>query len=192
MSNTPKRKPTEAAFVAVEYRLDLAGQRIKPINLGVLMEFVAGNIWTVGTAMLHTVDMAAVEDLDLMSRELIGGRADIIKNEISTALKAARRPGDVLRLLAEHNPWSFHVTPPETVVLPDAKIDTMAVEKVAEKYVLEAYAPRLWPEAAIIEAVRTKEGPLAGVSPAEAPPAWMLPTEFLRAPLTHIRSITSK
>jgi hypothetical protein len=184
--STPPRKPN-VTFSAVQYRADLSGQRIKPINLGVLMEFVAENIWTVGMAMLHTVDAAAVQDLDPISRELIEGRVNVIRSEMSAALKAARRPGDVLRLLAEHNPWAFHIMQPETVVLPVNKLDAVTVEKFAEKYVLEAYARKLHPEPVIVgrrlASLRARQATTAAMVPAEAPPAWMLPTEFLRAPL---------
>jgi hypothetical protein len=102
MTLTPKG--LQLAYALVQYQPNLAGRPIKPINLGILMEFAANNTWAVGLAMRHAVDLAALEGLSDLSRTLIEARMDIMNGEVEAALSAALHPGDVVRILADRNP----------------------------------------------------------------------------------------
>jgi len=106
---------------------------------------------------------------------------------VDAALESARKPGDVLRVLAQQNSWSFRVTVPKTVQVPVRNISTSAMEKIAEERVLKAYAKAILPTSATkstsVPRSRTKGARLSSGSIAAVPPAWMTPTKFWHAPL---------
>jgi len=183
MTPTPQR--LALAYALVQYRPDPAGLRIKPINLGVLMEFAAANTWAVGLAMRQEIDRAALQGLGELSRMLIAARIDIMKGEVDAALRAAQRPGDVVRILSARNPWSFHVARPETLSIP-ARDATAAptIEGIAEKHVLLAFSRAILPARAASQAGTASDTQVRPASdlPAEVPPAWMLPTIFWHLP----------
>jgi hypothetical protein len=181
MTTAPKR--LALAYALVQYRPDPAGRRIEPINLGVLMEFATNNTWAVGLAVRQEVDRAALQGLSELSRRLIAARIDIMKGEVAAALRAAQRPGDVVRILSERNPWSFHVAPPETVTVPaHGAAAAPTIEGVAEKHVLLAFSRAVLPARAARSARQSQARHAAEIS-AEVPPAWMLPTIFWHLPI---------
>jgi hypothetical protein len=184
MTIRPKR--LLLAYALVQYRSGPVGRRSRPINLGALMEFAVNNTWAVGLAMRHDVDRAALESLSALSRTLIETRMDIMRGEVEAALGVAQRPGDVLRILSERNPWSFHVAPPQPMSVParDAAA-APSVEGLAEKHVLLAFSRAILPAHATQggRAARPAQArPTADISK-EIPPAWMVPTIFWRLPI---------
>jgi hypothetical protein len=192
MSKAPKK--VELMFSAIQYRPTLSDTGAKPISLGVLLEFAVNDIWVVGLAMRHAVDKAATEALDPLSRELIDARMEIIKGEVDDALNAARRPGDVLRILSDRNGWSFSVARPQPLSIPTRESATVpTIEKLAEQYVLMEYRRALLPTSLILPARATKGARRAAAqgqpvhtvpeTPPEVPLPWMLPTVYWRAPL---------
>jgi len=72
MSRTTSSRP-KVSFSAIQYRPDAGRAIAKPIELGLLMEFAVGNVWTVGLVLRHAVPPALLEGLSPLSRELIEG-----------------------------------------------------------------------------------------------------------------------
>ena len=173
-------------YALVQYRPDPAGRWRQPINLGAVMELAVHDTWAVGLAMRRDIDPTALEGMSGLPRTVIEARMDIMRREVEVVLAMARCPGDVLRILSERNPWSFHVAPPQPVPVPAREAAAApSVEGVAEKYVLLAFSRAILPSHAAQggrAATANRTRPAADV-PAEIPPAWMVPTIFWHLPI---------
>ncbi|GJE18917.1 hypothetical protein [Methylobacterium marchantiae] len=179
-------------FSYVEYRPNPARPE-GAIPLGLVIEFVRSDAWVVGLAMRSEVPKSLLGGMDLLSRELADSRIQLMREEVGKARELAKNPGDVLRFLAEANPWSLHVKPPcEFQADANEKYDNFTIEKIAEKYVLELYARKLALPAADVasEHQHAPSYSVIGHAPvvmpetnlyadqsrhADVPPAWMLP-----------------
>ncbi len=111
----PKR--LRLACALLQYRPDLAGQRTKPTNLGVLMEFAAANTWAprpgdAGGCRSRGTGRAG-RSVTHADRGLPGHHESRGGRGVARTATPGRRLGDALRILAERNPWSFHVAPPQ-------------------------------------------------------------------------------
>ena len=174
-------------FSELQYRANLVGQPIKPINLGILIEFKVENAWVVALVMPCTIKHQALEGLSRLSRELIDAREQIIADEITVVLDEVAQPNGVLRLLAARNPWSFHVTFPQTRRAPAIETNTLTIDKISEKYVLQALPRTIRADFYGRQGngslpAPTRRGRSIAEVRADVPPVWMLPPRYWFAP----------
>src|SRR4051794_2697040 len=104
-------------YAQVEFRPNPARPEEGRLPMGMIMEFTTPEYWVVGLAARVAFPPKALEGLDPLSRELLERRPSVIEIEIGRLLNKAEKPGDVLKLLAQYNQWSIHVTEPKIAQL---------------------------------------------------------------------------
>lgn len=112
-----------------------------PVDLGVLVGFTVEHRHTVGLLMTAAVSKTLLASLDPLSREVLENRVSIMRGEILDVLDEADKPEGVLRLVAERNFLSLHVTAPSSMMV-DMPGDpqTATAQKLAEDYSLFMFA----------------------------------------------------
>jgi len=150
--------------------------------MGMIMEFTTPEYWVVGLAARVAFPPKALEGLDPLSRELLERRPSVIEIEIGRLLNKAEKPGDVLKLLAQYNQWSIHVTEPKIAQLDERTRKTDSIEKMAQHYAFVLYQRGLTEEVvaqprALKKSAATRKGlPAPKVAvPEDTTPAWMIP-----------------
>jgi hypothetical protein len=122
----------------IEYRPDPTQPKRGRIPLGVLLEAASKEIWNVGLYARAFLSPEEWNQLDGIGREILKSPFDAINSEVKAALGRAEEPGHVLKLLAELNTWSLHVTPPkkERAQVPrqGAKFESFMENKIRELY----------------------------------------------------------
>ena len=114
----------ENSFLAcrIEYRHNPAISEAGFLHLGVVVEFESDGMWVIGVRVRKVLSPEQQTQLDPIAKDLLSGNlpkfvSRMVMESISTGDVA--NPGAVLHLLAANNPWSIHVTPPETYRKPE-------------------------------------------------------------------------
>lgn len=99
-------------FSPIEYRPDPSRPEEGKITLGVVVEAEFRNMWVVAAKTRAILTEDELARLDGLGKELLKDPAGFIGREVESVLPRAKKPGDVLKLLAQAERWSFHVTSP--------------------------------------------------------------------------------
>lgn len=174
-------------YALVEFRQNPARPEEGRLDLGVLLEFTTAKHWVVALVARATFAAERLDELDPLSRELLEQAPTILERELRKYLDQAVKPGDVLRLMSEHNPWSVYIAPPGLIEVPNEqahKRDT--TEELAERYALCAYrtAWEVPKQAAARRSARgkaTRALQLDHPTPKPPPitPVWMIPPKVV-------------
>jgi hypothetical protein len=188
------KNPNKAWFSRIDYRPNPIDPVKDVVNLGFLLEFTTSEYWAVATLIVAALDDSALVAADKLSRELLEHRKEVIENEVRRVLPRARKPGEVLRLLAGSNPWSIHISAPGVLEqLPASATRDASVEKVAEKYAVCLFTTSVSARGKRRkQTVRRKETVQPAITtpvpvvPVDVPPPWILPpTCLIRLHRTH-------
>lgn len=180
-------------YALVEFRPVPARPEAGRTILGILLEFTTTEFWVVGLAARANLPSELIESLDPLSHEMMENRMKLMEDEIGRVLERAVKPGDVLRLLTEDNPWSLHVTKPATIEIDEAdKSEVGSVENIAQHYLFSIYQKALavrkrQPRTGRRSDARQVTARSRPVLPEDVIPAWMIPPRIWIEPRVKYR-----
>ena len=96
----------------IDYRPDPTRPDEGKITLGVAVEAEFRHMWVVTVMARATLTEEELARLDGLGKALLREPIAFIAREVESILPQAKQPGDVLKLLARTERWSFHVTSP--------------------------------------------------------------------------------
>ena len=180
-------------YALLEYRTNPGRPEQGSFPIGIALEFTTAEYWVVALVLRANLDPVDLSSTDALTRELLENRAEILKAEVTQVIERAQSPGDVLRILADENPWSIHVSSPMETRLPskDRQAD-LSVEKLLDHFIAMAWKRAL--AGAVNAPVRTQMstaldhgadvgGGIAVEMPIQIPSLWMLPPASWRTPI---------
>lgn len=110
------------AYSVIEHRANPADGS-HSVLLGVVLEFLTHDMWVVSLIARDFLRDDEIASLDKLGRELLANPSVLLTQKVQKTLGSdgPMEPGDVVRLLADQNPYSIHFGEPGVLDIPDER-----------------------------------------------------------------------